>query len=229
MESGYELRVAKGETKVPKVLVVEDHKDVSFMVSEALKYHIGCEVITAKDGPECLKIVGDDSPDVILLDIHMPGMDGFQVCKILKEDEATKHIPVIFLTATCCELQNKIKGLEIGADDYLTQPINNLELITRVKVMLRMKKLIDRARTSGEGTGDVKSLTTDFLSMASHELRTPLNSIIGFSELLENEFYGTLTPQQKDFVGLIHENGEKLLKRIDDFIETSKSSIMGQS
>jgi DNA-binding response OmpR family regulator len=210
---------------MPTVLVVEDHKDVAFMVSEALKYHIGCEVITAKNGPECLKIVSDDPPDVILLDIHMPGMDGFQVCKILKEDQTTEHIPVIFLTATCYELKNRIKGLEIGADDYLTQPIDNLELITRVKVMLRTKKLIDRTRASKEGAVGVQGLKTGLLSMASHELRTPLNSIIGFSELLENEFYGTLTPRQKEFVGLIHENGKKLLKRIDDFIETSKSKI----
>lgn len=205
------------------VLVVEDHKDAAFMVSEVLKYHIGCQVTTARDGPECLKMVRADPPDVILLDIHMPGMDGFQVCKTLKEDEATRHIPIIFLTATCYELQNKIKGLEIGADDYLTQPINNLELITRVKVMLRMKKLIDRAGTSEKNSGNVQGSKPDLLSITSHDLRTPLNSIIGFSELLGNEFYGPLTSQQKEFVGLIHESGKKLLKRIDDFIEVSKT------
>lgn len=192
------------------VLVVEDNKDVAFMVSEALKYHIGCQVITASDGLECLKIVRDDPPDVILLDIHMPGMDGFEVCKILKEDEATKHIPIIFLTATYLELKNKVKGLEIGADDYLTQPINNLELITRVKVMLRIKQLVDKAKESR------------FLSAASHALRAPLNPIIGFSELLKSEIHGPLNPEQKEFADLIHKNGKKLLQLIDELLDLSR-------
>lgn len=210
------------EARAPMVLLVEDHKDASFVVCEALRYHLGCEVMAAKDGPECLKIVRVALPDVILLDIHMPGMDGFEVCRILKEDKATAHIPIIFLTATCYELKNKIKGLEIGADDYLIQPIDNLELITRVKVMLRIKKLIDKARMGGEKQGKVQEAKAELLSMASHELRTPLNSILGFSELLTNEFYGTLTPKQKEFVDLIHANGEKLLRHIDSFIEKSK-------
>lgn len=205
-----------------RVLVVEDHKDVSFMVSETLKDHIGCQVITAYSGPECLEMVRDTPPDVILLDIHMPGMDGFQVCKILKGDEATKHIPIIFLTATSLELKDRIKGLEIGADDYLIQPVNNLELITRVKAMLRIKKLCDRVKTSGEDAGNMQGTMSNFFSLTCHELRTPLNSIIGFSELLEDEFYGTLNPQQKEFVGLIYKNGKKLEQIISDLADLSK-------
>ncbi|MEW6291570.1 MAG: response regulator [Thermodesulfobacteriota bacterium] len=208
-----------GEAQAPKVLLVEDHKDVAFVVSETLQYHLGCEVMAARDGLECLQIVRAAMPDVILLDIHMPGMDGFEVCRILKEDEATAHIPIIFLTASCHELKNKIRGLEIGADDYLIQPIDNLELITRVKVMLRIKKLIDKARMGGEKPENNQEARAELLAMASHELRTPLNSILGFSELLTNEFYGTLNPKQKEFVNLIQANGEKLLTHIDDFIE----------
>lgn len=211
-----------GEARAPKVLLVEDHKDVAFVVSEALQYHLGCEVMAAKDGIECLQIARAALPDVILLDIHMPGMDGFEVCRILKEDDATTHIPIIFLTASCHELKNKIRGLEIGADDYLIQPIDNLELVTRVKVMLRIKKLIDKARMGGEKPENNQEARAELLAMASHELRTPLNSILGFSELLTNEFYGTLTPKQKEFVDLIQANGEKLLTHIDDFIERYK-------
>jgi len=125
------------------ILVVEDNKDVCYMICETLRSYIGCRVISAGDGEECLKKVKKEPPDVILLDIHMPKMDGFDVCTILKEDKQTKHIPIIFLTATASDLKSRIRGLEIGADDYMVQPVDNLELITRVKVMLRIKRLID--------------------------------------------------------------------------------------
>lgn len=184
---------------MPKILVVEDNKDTSFMICEILKYHIGCQVITAIDGEECLRLAKDETPDVILLDINMPGLDGFEVCQILKRDEYTKQIPIILLTATLNELNNKIKGLEIGADDYLVQPIDNIELITRVKVMLRIKRLIEKAYES------------EPLSVTLHDLKSPLNTIIGFSDLLASRDYGPLTPKQKEFIGLIHQSANKLL------------------
>lgn len=184
---------------MPKILVVEDNKDTSFMICEILEYHIGCQVITAIDGEECLRLVKHETPDVILLDINMPGMDGFEVCKILKRDEYTKQIPIILLTATLNDLNNKIKGLEIGADDYLVQPIDNRELITRVKVMLRIKQLIEKAKES------------ESLSVTLHDLKSPLNTIIGFSDLLESRDYGPLTTKQKEFIGLIHQSANKLL------------------
>jgi DNA-binding response OmpR family regulator len=129
----------------------------------------------------------------------MPGMDGFEVCKILKGDEYTKQISIILLTATLSDLGNKIKGLEIGADDYLVQPIDNIELITRVKVMLRIRQLIEKAKES------------DSLSVTLHDFRAPLNTIIGFSDLLESRGYGPLTAKQEEFISLIHQSAKKLL------------------
>jgi DNA-binding response OmpR family regulator len=193
-----------------KLLVVEDNKDISLMICDMLKYHIGCEVLTAYNGEECLSAVKEKAPDVILLDIHMPKMDGFEVCKILKEDEQTKHIPIIFLTASVYDIKSKIKGLELGADDYLVQPINNLELITRIKVMLRIKQLIDKA-----GTAD--PLNSQLSPETAHELRSPLNSIIGMADLIQKPFYGILTEKQKEFVQIISRSCQELLKRINEF------------
>jgi DNA-binding response OmpR family regulator len=193
------------ELRSTKVLVVEDNKDASLMICDMLKYHIGCEVLTAYNGEECLSAVKEKAPDVILLDIHMPKMDGFQVCKILKEDEQTKHIPIIFLTASVDDIKSKIKGLELGADDYLVQPINNLELITRIKVMLRIKQLIDRA------------LSSHLSREVAHDLRAPLNNIIGMADLIQKPFYGILTEKQKEFVQIISNSGQELLKWINEF------------
>lgn len=200
------------ELRSAKILVVEDNKDVSLMVCDILKYHIGCEVIRAYDGEECLIAVKEKAPDVILLDIHMPKMDGFQVCKILKEDERTKRIPIIFLTALVDDMKSKIKGLELGADDYLVQPIDNLELITRVKVMLRIKRLIDQG-------GEANNLSFKLPAKIAHELRSPLNSIIGMADLIQKPFYGTLTEKQKEFAQIISNSGQELLKRINELAD----------
>ena len=188
------------------ILVVEDNEDVSFMVCETLRSYIGCRVISAGDGEECLKIVKKEPPDVILLDIHMPKMDGFEVCSILKKDEQTSHIPIIFLTATAYDLKSRIRGLEIGADDYIVQPIDNLELITRVKAMLRIKRLIDRAGISGP------LLSAEM----AHNLRSPLNSIVGMAELIQKPFYGTLNEKQKEFARTISKSSQQLLKLINE-------------
>ena len=195
-----------------KVLVVEDNKDVSLMICDILKYHIGCEVIRAYDGEECLIAVKEKVPDVILLDIHMPKMDGFQVCKILKEDEQTKRIPIIFLTASVDDIKSRIKGLELGADDYLIQPIDNLELITRVKVMLRIKRVIDQG-------GGANALNSKLSPKVAHDLRSPLNSIIGMADLIQKPFYGTLTEKQNEFAQIISNSGQELLKRINELAD----------
>ncbi len=197
------------ELRSTKVLVVEDNKDVSLMICDILKCHIGCEVLTAYNGEECLSAVKEKVPDVILLDVYMPKMDGFEVCKILKEDEQTKHIPIIFLTATLSDLKSKIKGLELGADDYLVQPIDNLELITRIKVMLRIKRHIDQ-------TGAADALSSQLSPTAAHDLRSPLNSIIGMADLIQKPFYGTLTEKQKEFAQIISNSGQQLLKMINE-------------
>ncbi len=193
------------------ILVVEDNKDISFVICETLTSYIGCRIISAGDGEECLKIVKKELPDVILLDIHMPKMDGFEVCSILKANEQTKHIPIIFLTATASDLKSRIRGLEIGADDYIVQPVDNLELITRVKAMLRIKRLIDTAREAGISDRPLLS------AKMAHDLRSPLNAIMGMAELIQRPFYGTLNEKQKEFILTISKSSQQLLELINEF------------
>ena len=196
----------------PTLLVVEDNEDVSFVICEILRSYLGCRILTARDGKACLRTAKKEEPDVILLDIYMPEMDGFEVCRILKEDEQTREIPVIFLTATADDIKSKVRGLEIGADDYLVQPIDNLELVTRVKVMLRVKRLIHRTRETG---APGPRLSAEMV----HKVRSPLNSIMGMAELLQKPFYGPLTEKQKEFAQTISRSGHQLLKVIDEFVE----------
>lgn len=123
----------------PKILVVDDHPS-SRMTAVALLSVEGYEVLEAESGPIALKRVIECSPDLILLDVMMPGMDGYEVCRRLKEDEQTRLIPVVFITALN-DKRSRIMGIEAGGDDFLSKPFDRLELSARVKSLVRQKRL----------------------------------------------------------------------------------------
>jgi len=103
------------------------------------------DVITASNGPDALEKVVHQSPDIVLLDVMMPGMDGFEVCRHIKENPATAHIPVVIVTALT-DAQDRIKGLEAGADDFLSKPLNDTALMSRVRSLVRLKMTVDEWR-----------------------------------------------------------------------------------
>ncbi|QLC49193.1 response regulator [Methanolobus zinderi] len=121
-----------------KLLIVDEELDALTALRVALESE-GYNVVVALDGFEGLEKAKTENPDAILLDIMMPGMDGFEVCKRLKSDPSTRHIPVIMLTAKG-ETDDKVEGLELGADDYVTKPFNLKELKARIRTVLRRTK-----------------------------------------------------------------------------------------
>jgi two-component system alkaline phosphatase synthesis response regulator PhoP len=121
-----------------KVLIVDDEMDALMALKVALEAE-GYNVAEAKDGHEALDKVHSEIPDVILLDLMIPGIDGFEVCRQLKSDDVYRHIPVIMLTARG-EIDDKVEGIELGADDYVTKPFNLKELKARVKMVLRRQE-----------------------------------------------------------------------------------------
>ncbi len=124
-----------------KVLVVDDNPTNVELISVQLR-PFNYDIRKAFDGEEALARVKESAPDLILLDLMMPRMSGYEVCKILKNDPSTRLIPIIIVTALR-ELDDKIKAIELGADDFLMKPYNKLELVTRVKSLLRIKELYD--------------------------------------------------------------------------------------
>lgn len=124
-----------------KILIVDDIP-VNIQLQETYLSSLGFHTIVAHNGIEALKKVSEEHPDLILLDVMMPKMNGFETCKHLKRQKETRHIPIIMVTALN-ELEDKIKGLEAGADDFITKPFNKLELLARVKSLLRIKYLHD--------------------------------------------------------------------------------------
>ncbi len=132
--------------KAPRLLVVDDEPSILDLLRRRLET-LGCEVMTLPGGTEVLKTAREHMPDLILLDVMMPDLDGFSACQQLKEDPVVRDIPVVLLTARS-EVESRIKGLEIGAHDYIPKPFDATELIARVRAALRVKFLQDELKAA---------------------------------------------------------------------------------
>jgi DNA-binding response OmpR family regulator len=141
-----------------KILIVED--DLTLL--ETLEYNLaaeGYQIITAADGLTALEMAREEQPDVILLDLMLPRLDGFEVCRILRRE---MNVPILMLTARVDEV-DRVVGLEVGADDYLTKPFSMRELIARVKALLRRVRLIREELAETKDQGRPEQLTFDDL------------------------------------------------------------------
>jgi adenylate cyclase len=125
-----------------KILIVDDNEQNLTLIRTILRRH-GYDSLLARSGEEALREVRTEPPDLIILDVMMPGMDGIEVCRRLKDDEETRLIPIVIMTALD-QPEDKIRGIEAGADDFLTKPVNQLELMARVRTALKLKQTIDR-------------------------------------------------------------------------------------
>ncbi len=166
----------------------------------------------AENGVEALEFVKKRMPDVILLDVMMPEMDGYEVCERLKADPATKDIPVIFLTAKT-ETEDIVKGFETGAVDYVTKPFNAAELLARVQTHLELKRARKEIEEQNKELLEAARLREDVERITRHDLKNPLNAIIGFPRfIMMNEH---LTETQLKFLKNIEESGYRMLKMIN--------------
>jgi len=119
-----------------KILIVDDEKDYVRVIEQTLTDE-GYKVITAFSGKEALEKVRDEAPDLMVLDINMPGMDGYEVCKEIRKDPLYKHLPIVMLTIRR-ERNDKIKGMNLGSDEYITKPFRPKELLLRIKKIFQV-------------------------------------------------------------------------------------------
>ena len=155
-----------------KILAIDDKQDNLTTLSAVLKNLIpGCTVITAQSGAKGIEKARKELPDTILLDIKMPRIDGFEVCKRLKSDDKTRHIPIIMLTAARTDTKSRIKGLDLGADAFLSKPIDEVELTAQINVMLRIKKAEDILRKEKDLLEDAVQERTKQLSESETRFR----------------------------------------------------------
>ncbi|MBF0530158.1 MAG: response regulator, partial [Deltaproteobacteria bacterium] len=226
------------EKNKPLILIVDDTPTNIQVLAEALRTDYRVKVATS--GKLALDILGkkDGRPDIILLDVMMPVMDGYEVCALLKSSPTTKDIPVIFITAMIGE-DDERKGLELGAVDYIRKPFKPSLVKARIRNHLDLKRYRDhleemveqrtselkQAKEAAEAANRAKSI---FISTMSHELRTPLNHIIGFIDLVRSKDYGEINPEQEEYLGYALASGRHLLalvNNIPDFASLDAKEI----
>ena len=202
------------------VLIVDDTPRNIQILGSLLRQH-GFLVSVAQNGQQAFDIAGKAMPDLILLDIMMPGMDGYQTLSALKQNESTANIPVIFITAVV-EKEKIVKGLEMGAVDYITKPFNLREVISRVTTHVNLKKTNETFMEEKNRAVEATRLKDKFVSLVAHDLRTPFNTILGFMNIVYTDKQDELSPQHKILIGRAIENGNRLVEMIDQLLDLSR-------
>ena len=213
------------ENKDFKILIVDDiPKNIQVLgnILMAENYQLSY----SQNGKEALAAVKQNEFDLILLDIMMPVLDGYEACRQLKSDPKTKNIPIIFLTAKV-EKESVVKGLKLGAVDYVTKPFNADELLARVRTHLSLKDKTEQLqsmnqileqkvseRTAQLKEANVKLSTlekakSEFLTIISHEIRTPLNGISGFADILLDSLAST---EHEEFIKYLKTSSDRLVR-----------------
>lgn len=211
-----------------KIVVIDDNPDNTFLIRKLIESS-EIEVFTAETGIDGLNIITSESIDLVLLDIMLPEMDGYQICKIVKDNPKTAHIPIIFLSAKFTK-DDIIYGFRAGAVDYITKPFNREELIVRIQTHLDLKKsrdLINNQKIIFEKQNlqliELNATKDKFFSIIAHDLKNPFNTILGYSRLLSKR-YNTLTEdKRKEFIREIYDSSECVFNLLENLLEWSKT------
>ena len=199
-------------TERTNIMVVDDTPANLKLLQKVLQSK-GYRVLAFLDGEKALNAAVKSPPDLIFLDIKMPGMNGFEVCERLKADAALKDIPVIFISALT-ETADKIKAFAAGGVDYVTKPFQFEEVNARMETHLRLRRQQIELQT-------LNDLKNHFLGMAAHDLRTPLGGIMGISELLADQLSPLLTEKQSSFFDMLLTSSQFMAGLVNDLLDAS--------
>lgn len=210
------------------ILIVDDTEANIRLLSHVLRGE-GFNIIAAFDGEECLEIARKRTPDLILLDVLMPGSSGFEVCKQLKKIPDLQETPVIFLTALT-ELQNKLDGFEAGGVDYITKPFQKDEVLARIKTHLRLNQLkkeriqqIEKLQLREIELNELNRKKDGLVRIVSHDIQNPITGIIGLANILRTQEHVS-ADDRTNMLRIIEESGRKLLDLVDSVLAADEST-----
>ena len=222
------------DTRKKTILVIDDDAVVREFMAASLE-DAGFDVLSAPDGASAIALCIEQHPDLIITDVLMPGMDGFQVCEQLRRHPKTTHIPILVATGLE-DVESIDKAFDVGATDFINKPFKWVILNYRVQYMLRTSRTAAElrenqarlliAKEAAEGANRAKS---EFLANMSHELRTPLNAVIGFSSVMHDQSFGPLSERYVEYSKLIHDSGAHLLSIINNVLDLAKADANRQT
>lgn len=211
-----------------KILIVDDIPN-NLKALAGFLTPLGLKVIPAMNGVHAISLAEAKSPDLILLDVMMPEIDGFEVCRILKSNPLTNSIPIVFLTGKT-DTDDIVSGFEAGGSDYLTKPFNYKELLARVFVQLELKTANDIILNQNNQLLEQKqslvklNATKDkFFSIIAHDLRNPLGSFKNISEYLSSNLDDMPREEQKEFLDLMKDTANNVFSLLENLLEWSSS------
>jgi signal transduction histidine kinase len=219
------------------ILMIDDERsdrEITHIQLAQEGYHIR----SASNGTDALRMIAEESPDLILLDVILPGRDGYEIAADIKKDPANRNTPVILITALN-DREARLRGLASGADDFLSKPIDGAELRARIRNLLRLKAAYEElslrnseitaalavARAAKEEAETANAAKGHFLRMMSHELRTPINAIGGYAEILELGVRGVLSTDQATDVGRIKRAASYVTRLISDVLTLERVEL----
>jgi signal transduction histidine kinase len=210
------------------ILIVDDDPVVRSLTRATLE-NDNFEVVEAADGVEGCRLYEARHPDLLLVDVVMPRMDGYELCRELRGRVASAHVPIVVATSRD-DVPSIARAYDAGATDFIPKPLNWLVLNHRVRYILRASRAFDElrrnhehlmaARDAAEAASRSKS---DFLANMGHELRTPLNAIIGFSGMMSDRMFGPLNEKYGEYAKLIGDSGSHLLAIINDILDLARA------
>lgn len=207
------------------ILVVDDHTDNITLLVDVLSIH-GYSLRSASNGHDALKIARSELIDLILLDVNMPGMDGYTVCETLKADDDLESIPVIFVSVLD-DPTVKMKGFSVGGVDYIQKPFQPEELFARVATHLELRRKQREVEVLQQQEIDylkqVSQLKDQMVKMVSHDIKNPLSIIMSAVSVLQvsSADYFQQTPRAAEYVDLIRQGAEKIQALVRDILDTS--------
>lgn len=202
--------------KKPLILIVDDI-EANIQLLATMLSDSGFDIGVAYSGSEALDSVSAYKPDLILLDIMMPEMDGFEVAKILKANKLTQDIPIIFLTAKA-DISDITKGFELGASDYVTKPFQSQELLARVHTHLKLKFVM-------EELVQMNNIRNKFFSIISHDLKNPFSGIIGLAEMISQDGDKLTADDIRHTGEVMHKSAKVLYELLENLLEWSRSQL----
>jgi len=205
----------------PSVLVVDDVPENLQVVGNLLKNH-NYEVRLAIGGEQAIESVRLDPPDLLLLDISMPGIDGFEVCRRLKSDRSTHEIPVIFLTAAHVSEEQMRKGFEAGAVDYVTKPVDDRVLLARVQTHIALKRSKELLEAQNHDLKEANDAKNKLFSIMGHDLKNVFSGLYTLVDLMLKDFDGIEREEKLHYLTEMRKASQHTLTVLDDILQWSR-------